>query len=59
MNLSFEEIKEVGDRYGITVTKAKNGKGGFITDESGEIRDRLPMHLIDCFLRKEDIDVKY
>ncbi len=59
MKLSFEEIKEIGDRYGIKVTKSDVGEGGFITDETGETRDRLPMHLIDCFLRKEDIDAKY
>lgn len=48
--MKFEEIKEIADRYGIKVCKVKKGQGGFVVDESGEVKKKLPRHLIDGFL---------
>ncbi len=37
--LSSEKIKEIAERYGIVIEPAENGKGGYIDDETGELKN--------------------
>ena len=47
--LSFEKIKEIADRYGISIELAENGEGGYIDDVEYQIlqkRISLPLSFI-------------
>jgi hypothetical protein len=43
--LDDEKIKEIAERYGMGIEPAENGKGGYIDDETGAVKD--------TFLNKE------
>jgi len=49
MSLSYDEIKEIADRYGIGISQVEKGKGGFITDETGIVRDSVLEDIKESF----------
>lgn len=53
-SLTFEQIKEIADRYGIGVKEVSEGEGGFIIDDTGIVYKQLPTEILDRILRFED-----
>ena len=54
MKLTFEQIKEIADRYGIGCEKVKKGKGGFIIDASGTVHKSLPQEFIEELIQAQE-----
>lgn len=54
--LTFEQLKEIADRYGIGIKKVPEGEGGFIYDESGEVHKNLPPEILENILKFEHFD---
>ena len=54
MKLTFEQIKEIADRYGIGCEKVKKGKEGFIIDASGTTHKSLPQEFIEELIQAQE-----
>lgn len=52
--LNDEKIKEIAERYGIGIEPAENGKGGYIDDETGTIKDTFLDGIFGSFFETEE-----
>ncbi len=56
MKLTFEQLKEIADRYGIEIKKVPEGEGGFVVDETGVVHKNLPPEILENILKFEYFD---
>ncbi len=56
MKLTFEQLKEIADRYGIEIKKVPEGEGGFVVDETGVVHKKLPPEILENILKFEYFD---
>ncbi len=49
MNISFDKVKEIANRYGIEVITVEEGQGGYIDDETGVLKKSFTDGLFKFF----------
>jgi len=47
IQLTYSQLKEIADRYGIGIEECPKGESGFIIDDSGKVYKELPLNMFN------------